>query len=165
MAVILLISIATYDWGHVVIITGLLAMCLISLSRYKIPAVFLLLFPLLSLVYLAASEDMLNLYYRIKYFDKFVHALTLFAVTYFAGYLLSLELAIVSRKTILTILIIISIGLSLGALWEIIEWLLTFLIPAPADYTAFDTATDLVADLLGASAAAVLCRQLFFKKN
>jgi hypothetical protein len=61
-----------------------------------------------------------------------------------------------SHHRVLLVLIIASLGIALGALWEITEWLADFLTPKQIVSGLTDTITDMMLDSGGALLAALL---------
>ena len=57
---------------------------------------------------------------------------------------------------VLFVLTIASLGIALGALWEVTEWLADFLTPKQIVSGLFDTITDIMLDSAGAILAALL---------
>jgi len=49
-----------------------------------------------------------------------------------------------------------SLGIAIGALWEVIEWLADFVVPKQIVSGLFDTITDIILDSAGALLAALL---------
>jgi hypothetical protein len=133
---------------------GVLA-TLVSVAFLAIPAVWIVLDGRMSaagaLIFVAAATlsaagwawDL----YRFNHFDFFVHVLGTVAMTLFiTSYIYAGFLKVFAGHGWLLTITVISIGLAVGAGWEIVEY---FLIPA-AKMGLYDTVTDLVTDLVGA---------------
>ena len=59
-------------------------------------------------------------------------------------------------RSILCVLTVVSLGLAVGALWEIAEWLYDLMVPANAILGKTDTIIDLLMDIAGATVAGIL---------
>ncbi len=57
---------------------------------------------------------------------------------------------------VMFVVTIASMGIAIGALWEVAEWLADFVTPTQIVAGLFDTVTDLILDSAGAVLAAVL---------
>jgi VanZ family protein len=97
-----------------------------------------------------------NLYDRWVWFDEILHAFTLFTLT--------LALALVLAGVVLTgvrqhaglyVLVVLLIGLGIGALWEVAEWGYDHLRVPDVIQGKTDTIIDLIMDGLGALLAGV----------
>jgi VanZ family protein len=96
----------------------------------------------------------LNLYERFNWFDDVTHAYTSFAITLLLALLLYGDmLAGVRKSPILLILTVASLGVALGALWEIAEWGYDQMTPTNDILGKRDTMIDLILDTLGAVVA------------
>jgi len=96
--------------------------------------------------------------YRISWFDTVLHGYTLFALTLAIG-LYGYRRILIGREShaILLGLAITMIGVGMGGVWELIEWGYDASVSGNAIRGKFDTMVDLVADTIGAAAAAVVC--------
>ena len=108
---------------------------------------------------LAASVagSLWNLYDKIFWYDEVVHGYNFFALT--------LVVAIYAYGTVLTgagghklllVLAITSMGLAMGALWEIAEWTYDQFVRPNAILPKTDTIIDLIVDTAGALAAGTI---------
>lgn len=149
------LSLLFYDIGHAVIIAGLIFVQAILAWKQFLPRPFMYLFPLIAFLMVLGSDDLLSLYSYYPWYDKIVHFLVEFVLTMLAFNLLVNNRLEIKNRIIFSA-IIVSIGIALGALWEVVEWFLTFIVPATFEYTATDTATDLIIDSLGAILAGIL---------
>ncbi len=112
----------------------------------RMPAALAFIFVTAAL--LSAAGWAWNLYQRIPHFDGIVHVLSTLAMTLFVAFYFYGEFLQVYRgHSLLLAITLISIGVAIGATWEVIEY---FLIPA-AKMGFYDTITDLIADFLGAT--------------
>jgi hypothetical protein len=106
-----------------------------------------------------------DLYEVVWWYDKAVHVLTTFAFTLPLPLLLyNRVLRGLHRQRILLVVVIMCLGLALGALWEIFEWGASQAWGGPnLKEKRLDVVTDLAVDgvgaLLGAWVGVVLLRQ------
>lgn len=102
-----------------------------------------------------------NLYDRVPWFDKALHAYTLFALTLAVAFLLyGRVLVSPAAHPVAFILALTGIGLGLGGLWEIAEWAFDQVVLGDIIKGKEDTITDLIVDTVGALVAAVLSKAL-----
>ncbi|MDQ3007245.1 MAG: hypothetical protein M3R47_17910 [Chloroflexota bacterium] len=99
-----------------------------------------------------------NLYSRIRAFDEVLHAFTTFALTLPIALLLY-EVILIGAHTrpMLFILVVASLGLAVGALWEIAEWAYDQVVPGNVILGKNDTILDLIVDLAGSLLAGIVC--------
>ena len=99
----------------------------------------------------------LNLYDRFVWFDDVIHTYTSFAITLLLALLLYGDvLSGVRRSPLLLVLTVASLGIAIGALWEIAEWGYDQLVPENAILGKTDTMIDLILDSLGALTAGIV---------
>ncbi len=114
---------------------------------------------------LNAIELAWNLYNIPGPYDETAHFYTAFGVTLILGYFVSRAMHWSARRAWLYILIAASIGLSMGALWEIGEWsidhfnLLSFKLVSGLDDTVTDMMFDTIGSLMGAVVLYTMQRQ------
>ena len=159
----LVLSIAFYDIGHAFIIAGLLFIYLILAYSKLNRGIFSISFILLTLMMVVASHSVLNLYSRIYWYDKPVHFTAEFILTLLSAHIIVTKKLAIFKNKYIFFFVILSIGLSLGGLWEIIEWFLNLLKPAKFGYTATDTAMDLLVDLFGVIVAGIFSIYKLYK--
>jgi hypothetical protein len=98
-----------------------------------------------------------NLYNRPGPVDEIAHFYTIFAITLATGFIFYQELMeSFYDHRVMFVLTIAGLGIALGALWEVIEWLSDFVLPQQIVSGLFDTMTDLILDSAGAVLAALL---------
>lgn len=103
----------------------------------------------------------LNLYNRFVWFDEVIHTYTSFAITLFLALMLYGDvLSGVRRSPLLLILTVASLGIAIGALWEIAEWGYDQLVPENAILGKTDTMIDLILDSVGALAAGIVSMKM-----
>jgi hypothetical protein len=144
------------QWLPGITLIGFLVASLLFVAfQRKLPTLFDLLFVLAALI--NAGGWAWDLYNQPGPYDEIAHFYTIFAITLAAGYLLYAEL-IESFDTHRTLFVITvaSLGIALGALWEIAEWLADFVIAKQIVSGLPDTITDMMLDSGGALLAALL---------
>jgi hypothetical protein len=121
----------------------------------KLPTLFDLVFVFAALI--NAGGWTWNLYNQPGPYDEIAHFYTIFAITLASGYMLYSELMeSFYDHRFLFVLTIASLGIALGALWEVAEWLADFATPRQIVSGLFDTITDIILDSGGAVLAALL---------
>lgn len=114
----------------------------------RLPAVFDALF--VGAAVLNAAGYAWQLFHRVPFYDEAVHFITTFAITLSLGFLTFHSMQVHFRQHgLLYVVVIASFGLSIGALWEVVEWS-TGIID-----NLHDTITDLIIDAVGATVAAL----------
>lgn len=89
-------------------------------------------------------------------YDKPVHAFTTFSVS-LAFFFLFYRGAVPRQRAVALATSVVTLGVTVGAFWEIFEWFFV------GKYTMADTIGDLIADSLGALAAALVA--LFIRRR
>jgi uncharacterized membrane protein YjdF len=121
----------------------------------KLPTLFDLVFVIAALI--NAGGWAWDLYNKPGPYDEIAHFYTIFAITLAAGYMLYSELmGSFARHHVLFVLTIASLGIALGALWEVAEWLADFAVAKQIVSGLTDTVTDIILDSGGAIVAALL---------
>ena len=115
------------------------------------PAVFDVLFALAALA--GALGYTLDLFGEIVPYDELTHAFTTFSVS-LAFYFLFYRGAVPERRAVALATSVFTLGVSVGAYWEIFEWFFV------GHYTMADTINDLLVDSAGALAAALVALAL-----
>ncbi len=108
-----------------------------------------ILLTILSLVNVAGY--VLDLYARFWWFDRILHACTIFAVTFWLALFMCNRVLRGGRgRDVLVVLMIASVGLAIGALWEVAEWAFDRIAPGDVIKGKHDTIIDIVMDTAGA---------------
>ena len=97
-----------------------------------------------------------DLYQRFWWFDRVLHAATTLAVA------LGLALFVFGKAfrpghPVLLVLMVASVGLAVGAAWEVAEWGFDQVAPGDVIKGKYDTVLDVVMDTIGAVIAGLLC--------
>lgn len=101
-------------------------------------------------------------YYKLPYFDKLLHFFGGFGFAIFAYTLLKTYIKIEpSRPLLFTFILLILLGVTLGTIFELIEFTVDRLFKEHNQHGLIDTDTDLLFDLIGAFTAGVY----MFKRN
>jgi hypothetical protein len=108
------------------------------------PTLFDLVFALAAL--LAATGYVFGFLESVAYYDKFTHAFMTFAVSLAFFFLFYAE-AVPRRRAVSLATSVFTLGVTVGALWEIFEW------STGLGGGLSDTITDLIVDGIGALAA------------
>lgn len=92
-----------------------------------------------------------GLYETVWWYDEAAHFLTPVVLTYALGKIYHYTFpAQITSYTFLSFIIVTSFGISIGAVWEIAEWLAKLVFPDQVTMSLEDTIMDLVFDSLGA---------------
>jgi len=148
LAVATAYEMAKGNWmGAIALASFLIASFIFVISDRRLPALFDFLFVLAALI--NAGGWVWELFYMPGPYDEITHAFTTFSVTLALSFLFySPMLPLFREHRWLYLLTIASFGISIGALWEIFEWLTQVI------NSLNDTIVDLVMDTLGACVAA-----------
>jgi hypothetical protein len=98
--------------------------------------------------------EYLGIYVRIKIYDKILHVFGTFAFTLFFYSLILKTINPISEPTTYTLLFIVALGVSLGAIFELIEFSVDLIFKSKSQPNLMDTDIDLIADLIGSIVAA-----------
>lgn len=107
-----------------------------------------------------------NLYRQFWWFDEALHGFTMFAVTLLLGLLVYGTVLTGARDhSLVLILVVASIGVALGGLWEVAEWAYDQMAAANAIKGKQDTIIDLIVDTVGAVAAGIMVTAMVDKQR
>ena len=108
----------------------------------------------------------LNLYQQFWWFDEVLHAFTIFAITLLLGLrVYGMVLTGARSHGLLLILVIASIGLAIGGLWEVAEWAYDQMVASNVIKGKQDTIVDLIVDTVGAVAAGIVVASMVDKQG
>lgn len=136
------------DWSGVAVLGAfLLASIALVAFEDRLPSLFDLLFVIAAMV--NGAGWIWNLYKSVLGYDEFAHFFTTFAVALALGYLVLYVMREHFRAhRVHYAVIIISFGVTLGAWWEVFEWVILAKLTDPVG--------DIIVDTLGAVLAALL---------
>lgn len=139
-------------WKGALVLAGFLAASVgFLIWERRLPTLFDLIF--VGAAILNAAGWIWNLFDRFYPYDELTHALTCFAVTLSLGFMVYHSVREQFRgHGVLFVLAVTSFGVTLGALWEVLEWAMNIsnsLSDAMIDLL-MDTAGSLLAGLLSA---------------
>ena len=89
-----------------------------------------------------------------EWFDRILHACTIFALTLWLA-LFVCRRVLIGGNGALLVLMIASVGLAIGALWEVAEWGFDRVAPGDVIKGKNDTIIDIVMDTAGAVLAGI----------
>lgn len=102
-----------------------------------------------------------DLYQRFWWFDRFLHACTILAITlWLAVFVFNTALSRNRGGGLLYVILVASVGIALGALWEVAEWGFDQVVPGDVIKGKHDTLLDIVMDTAGALLAGVMALKL-----
>jgi len=156
LAVAIVVVLIQGKWLPAAALAGFLLISFLFVKLdHKLPNVFDLIFMIAALI--NAGGWAWDLYNQPGPYDEIAHFFTMFAITLAFGFLLYRELmeSFFNRR-FMFVLTIASLGIAIGALWEVIEWLADFVVPKQIVSGLFDTITDIMLDSAGAFLAALL---------
>jgi len=152
----ILLVVVQGKWVQAATLGGFLVVSLLFVRRERqLPTLFDLIFVCAALI--NAAGWTWDLFDQPGLYDEVAHFFTMFAITLALGYLLYNELmeGFYDHRVMLVVAIA-SMGIAIGALWEVAEWLADFVTPHQVVAGLSDTVTDLILDSAGALLAAVL---------
>ncbi|MBU8541928.1 hypothetical protein [Falsiroseomonas tokyonensis] len=98
-----------------------------------------------------------DLYQRFWWFDRILHGCTILAVTlWLALFVFGPVIEGGRGRSFLAVLLLASVGIALGALWEVAEWGFDQIAPGDVIKGKHDTIIDIVMDTAGALLAGIL---------
>jgi hypothetical protein len=102
-----------------------------------------------------------DLYRQFWWFDRVLHACTILAVTlWLALFVFGRALKHEHGRSVLVVLLVASVGIALGALWEVAEWGFDQIAPGDVIKGKHDTLLDIVMDTAGAVVAGIMALKL-----
>lgn len=96
-----------------------------------------------------------DLYAAAWWFDRVLHAATLFAITLWLALLVCASV-FQPERILIAVVLITSLGVAIGAWWEVAEWAFDLMSPGNVIKGKDDTVIDIIMDTLGAVVAAAL---------
>lgn len=99
----------------------------------------------------------LDLYQKWWWFDRVLHSATLFAMTLWVWlFVFAVTMHPERARSPHALVLIVAVGVAMGAVWEILEWIYDLLTPMNSIKGKYDTILDIIMDTIGAGAAALL---------
>lgn len=156
LAVAIIVVAIQRDWIAAITLAGFMGVSIVFIVRERqLPTLFDLIFVIAALI--NAGSWAWNLFDTVRPYDEIAHFFTLFAITLSLGFLFYNEVMRgFYRHRIMFVFTITSMGIALGALWEVAEWLFDFVVPLEIIPGLDDTITDMMLDSGGALLAALL---------
>jgi hypothetical protein len=156
LAIAIAVVLIKGQWLPAAALAGFLVISYLFVAfERKLPTLFDLIFVIAALI--NAGGWAWDLYNQPGLYDEVAHFYTIFAITLAVGFLLYDELMeSFYTHRVLFVITIASLGIALGALWEVTEWLADFVTPKQIVSGLFDTITDIMLDSAGAIIAALL---------
>jgi hypothetical protein len=144
------------NWWAAAALAGFLVISVLFVTRVRrLPTLFDMIFVIAALI--NAGGWAWDWYNQPGLYDEVAHLFTMFAITLTLGYLLYGELmAGFYDHRVMFVITIASMGIAIGALWEVVEWLADFVIEKQIVSGLPDTITDIMLDSAGALIAALL---------
>ena len=125
-------------------------------------SIFIILLVLITIIGNNLIGNYLNVYNSSKHYDRFLHALGSFSFSLFFY-------SILDKVTMLTIyphfyvsIFVASIGISLGCIYEIYEFILDSTTKSNNQHGLKDTNFDLISDVIGSTIAGIVSISIFF---
>jgi uncharacterized membrane protein YjdF len=99
----------------------------------------------------------LDLYSRWWWFDRLVHLATILALSlWLALFVVARALRPEHARGALAVLLFASVGIAIGAVWEVLEWAADLMLSGDIIKGKYDTVLDVIMDTIGALAAGLL---------
>ncbi|HEX6982691.1 MAG TPA: hypothetical protein VF181_08010 [Balneolaceae bacterium] len=149
LAILSAVTVVVQGWHKALILGGFtLALAVYLKAQNTVPAAFNAL--LSFTMGINAGGWAWNLFTQVPGYDEVAHALgTLGAVLVAVWFGYRSNLSLLRQDFWVSVLAVVSLGIALGALWEIIEWLGYVLFSQPSQ-SVNDEISDLIADSIGA---------------
>lgn len=156
LLIAIIAAIVQGEWNNAIALAGFwIAASIFILTDDRLPTLFDFLFVIAAL--LNAGGWVWRLFYQPGPYDEITHAFTTFAITLALGFLVYQSMfTVFVQHPWLYVLTVASFGISIGAIWEIMEWTAGFIFNTEVIGDLNDTVTDLIMDSIGAGLAAIL---------
>jgi len=103
-----------------------------------------------------------DLYQAFWWFDRVLHSGTMLAITFWLAVIVFAP-PLKTGSPVLLFFLIAAVGVAIGALWEVAEWVFDMVAPSDVIKGKNDTVLDIIMDTIGALIAA--CMALYFIKS
>lgn len=149
-----------------VILIGIPVLLIVLNQKLQYPIYpFILLFFMITLIGHTVLGQSLNLYHRSKIFDRYLHCFGAFTFSLLSYSILQNIWGPIQGGKGYTALLIAAIGISLGTLFEILEFIIDTVLKSPKplmhQHGLADTDMDLISNTLGAILAGIISVYLF----
>jgi hypothetical protein len=114
---------------------------------------YLLAFVIFTVLGHVLIGEFFDLYKTLKYFDRCLHAFGSFSFSLFSYSFIAKTIHPVGSPRLFTVIFIINLGISLGAIFEIMEFAVDTFLKTKSQSGLKDTNVDLIADIIGSIAA------------
>ena len=104
----------------------------------------------------------LKVYNTSKYYDRFLHALGSFSFSLFYYSILTKTTTLTIEPKFYISIFVASIGISLGCIYEIYEFISDSIIKSNNQHGLKDTNFDLISDVIGSIIAGIASISIFF---
>lgn len=102
-----------------------------------------------------------DLYQQFWWFDRVLHGSTMLAITlWLAVVVFGRALQAAPPHRVLAFFLLASVGIALGALWEVAEWGFDQVMPGNVIKGKYDTILDIIMDTLGSALAGLVATRL-----
>lgn len=96
-----------------------------------------------------------DLYQAFWWFDRVLHGGTMMAITFWLAVIVFTP-ALRAGSSALSFFLIASVGIAIGALWEVAEWIFNMFAPSDVIKGKNDTVLDIIMDTVGSMIAALM---------
>ena len=123
---------------------------------------FIILLVLITIIGNNLIGNCLNVYNRSKYYDRFLHAFGSFSFSLFFYSILDKIIIHTIYPKLYVSIFVTTIGISLGCIFEIYEFILDSTTNSNNQHGLTDTNFDLISDVIGAIIAGIVSMSIFF---
>lgn len=133
--------------------------------QYKLKfhvSIFIILLVLITIIGNSLIGNYLNVYNTSKYYDRLLHALGAFSFSLFCYSILTKTTPLTIHPKLYIPVFVASMGISLGCIYEIYEFILDSAIKSNNQHGLKDTNFDLISDVIGSVIAGIASMSIFF---
>ncbi len=123
---------------------------------------FIILLILITFIGNNLIGNYLNFYNRSKYYDRFLHAFGSFSFSLFFYSILDKIIIHTIYSKLYVSIFVATIGISLGCIFEIYEFILDLNTNSNNQHGLIDTNFDLISNIIGAIIAGIVSMSIFF---
>jgi len=153
-----------YDFliENIVIYISYLIFLIIQYNLKFHVGIFIILLVLITITGNSLIGNYLNVYNTSKYYDRFLHALGAFSFSLFCYSILTKTTTLTIHPKFYVSIFVASIGISLGCIYEIYEFISDSTIKSNNQHGLKDTNFDLISDVIGSIIAGIVSMLIFF---